>query len=375
MLRSLCVAFALLTLCAPASAQAPVPAPEAKADAAGLGVEAQIEPGVLPALSALGPGFLLHGAGAFVAGDRVAARRLLIIDAASLSLFLGASSVVALSGASRRLVGSMLPFVAAGGSVFMLGWLADIYAATTGGREVGAVNWATPLGAELSYRYVYDPQFEYRNFVYAQSDVRVGAFRLSPSAWLALDDDNQRIRLDSAYRAWGRTPTRKADDGSYLDLSHAYTLHRYPNDRFSVWTFEARVEGRLDLARIGKSLRGSFAEGQLGAGLELYDFDIPGVQFGDDSAGLLLARFAFGVYFGDSERRTGELQAYYDHRHDDYAAGLGVSGIGGGFLGHFGLEGHYFLSEHWGVTSLFEVGSAYIYGVGLRYRYKSRSAS
>lgn len=329
-------------------------------------------PGVLPVVAALGPGLVLHGAGAFVAGDRATAKRLLLLEGASLTLFFAASSVVALSGASRRLVGPMLPLVTAGGAVFMLGWMADIYAASTGGRAVSAVTWASPVEAELSYRYVYDPQFLYRNFTYAEATFRAGMLRVSPSGWFALDDENQRLRIDSATRVWGRTPQRKANDGSYLDLSHAYTLHRYASDDFAVWTFEGRVDGRLDLARVGPSLRGSFAEGQLGAGLELYDYDVPGARLGDDTAGLLLARFGFGVYFGDEVRRTGETLLYYDHRHDDYAAGLGVRGIGGGFLGHLGLQGHHFLCDEWGLTWLLEAGSAYIGGLGARYRYRPR---
>ncbi len=310
-----------------------------------------------------------------MAGDRPTAKRLLLLDGASLTLFLAASSVLALSGASRRLVGPTLPFVVTGGAVFMLGWLADIYAATTGGRDVGAATWVTPIGAELSYRYVYDPQFRYRHFAFAESSLRVGSLRVSPSAWLALDDDNQRVRVDAAYRTWGRTPRRTAMDGSYVDLSHAYTLHRYASDDFAVWTFEARLDGRLDLARIGRTLRGSFAEAQLGAGLELYNYDVPGAQFGDDAAGLLLARFGFGIYFGDGVRRTGEALLYYDHRHDDYAAGLGVTGIGGGFLGHVGARGHHFVSETWGVTWLVELGAAYVGGLGLHYRYKPKASA
>lgn len=332
------------------------------------------DPGVLPTLAALVPGFFVHGSGAFVARDRPAAKRLLIAGTAGFLLFLGGGSVVALSGASRRLMAPVLPIVALGGGVFFVSWLADIYAASTGGRDVGAARWIAPVSAELGYRYVYDPQFAYRNFSYGSVDLRADRLRVTPSAWIALDDANQRLRVDGAYRFHGRTPQRTARDGSYFDLSHALTWHRYPNEAFSVWTFEGRLDGRLDLARWGKSLSGSFAEGQVGAGLELYDFATPGASVSNDVSGVLLARFGFGVYFGDDADRTGEAQLYYDHRHDDYAAGLGVSGIGGGFLGHIGLSGHYYLSRSWGVSLLGEAGSAYLGGISLLYRLAQEGA-
>jgi hypothetical protein len=325
-------------------------------------------PGIWPTLAAIGPGFFVHGAGAFVARDRLAAKRLLIAGTTGFLLFLGGGSAVALSGASRRLMAPILPLVAMGGGVFFVSWFADIYAASTGGRDVGAARWIAPVGVELGYRYVYDPQFAYRNFSYASIDLRADRLRVTPSTWLALDEANQRLRIDAAYRFEGRTPRRQSRDGSYFDLAHALTWHRYPNEAFSVWTFEGRLEGRLDLARWGKSLSGSFAEGHVGAGLELYDFATPGAHVGNDASGLLLARFGFGVYFGDDADRTGEAQLYYDHRHDDYAGGLGVTGIGGGFLGHFGLSGHYYLSRSWGLSLLGEVGSAYIASASVLYR-------
>jgi hypothetical protein len=349
-----------------AHGEAQLPAPGAR--------NALPEPGLWPGLAALGPGFFVHGSGAFVARDRRAAKRLALAGAAGLVLFVGGGSVVALSGASRRLMAPILPLVTMGAGVFFVSWLADIYAATTGGRDVSAAQWISPVTAELGYRYVYDPQFAYRNFSYGAVDLRADRLRVTPSAWLALDDANQRLRVDSAYRFYGRTPSRSASDGSYFDISHALTWHRHPEQSFSVWTLEGRLDGRLDLARWGKSLSGSFAEGQVGAGLEFYDFATPGARVSNDVSGLLLARFGFGVYFGDDADRTGEAQLYYDHRHDDYAAGLGVSGIGGGFLGHFGLVGHYYLSRDWGLSLLGEVGSAYLGGISVLYRLAQEGA-
>ncbi len=319
-----------------------------------------------PTALALGPGFFVHGAGTFVAGDRRTGQRLLIAEAASLVAFLAAGSMLAATGASRKLVAVGLPIVATSVSLFMVGWFADIYGASTGGRDVTGTPQLARIDAELGYRYVYDPQFAYRNFIYARADLRVTRFRFSSSAWLGADDNNQRIRLDSAYRLWGRSMQRSTRDGSHTDLALGLTYHRYPDDGFAVYTPEWRVDGRLDLSHVGPSLRGAFVDGQLGYALELYAFEA--ASGGPDPFGMLLARFGFGVYFGDSALHTGEASIYYDHRHDDFAAGLGVRGIAGGFLGHLGLTAHRFFWPSWGAGLLIEGGSAIVAGLSLKYR-------
>ena len=105
----------------------------------------------------------------------------------------------------------------------------------------------------------------------------------------------------------------------------------------------------------------------MGGALELYDFHAARSRLENNAFGLLLARFGFGVYFGNGAR-SGEAQIYYDHRHDDFAAGMGVAGIGSGVLGHVGISGRYFFSPSWGVTALAELGSAVVVGASACYR-------
>jgi hypothetical protein len=331
-----------------------------------------LKPGVLAAGLAAVPGFLVHGSGAFVIGDRSTARKLVLSQAVGLTTFAGAGTLLVLSGSSRRLIGVIAPVTVAGFGLFVLGFLADVYAASTGGRDAHASDFVAPVEAELGYLHVADPQFAYGSFVTARSDLRAGAFRASPIAAVALDHDNQRFAVELAYRALGRTPKRAARDGSFLDLATGIIYHRFRPEGFAVITPEWHLTGRLDLARVGASLRGSFMEGQLGAGLELYDFDAKGSKLGDNAFSLLLMRFGFGTYFGDGGRNSGEAFVYYDHRHDDFAAGLGVSGIPAGILGHMGVRGHYFVTDSWGVSGLVEVGSALVTGLSLRYRQAQR---
>lgn len=334
-----------------------------------------LAPGPLAGAACAVPSFILRGSCAFATGDRATARRLAISEGVGISTLLAAGTLLAVTGTSRRLVGTLVPLAIGGFSVFMLGWLADVYAATTGGRTDRAARFVPELEGQLGYLYVHDPQFRYRNILSAQLDLRAGALRVSPAVHVAADDNNQRFGLELAYRAYGLTPRRAARDGSYADLVTGVRHHRYASDDFAVTTPEWSVQGRLDLARVGASLAGSFVQGELGAALELYDFAAPGSRVSDNATGMLLASFGFGVYFGDGEQRSGEAQVYYDHRHDDFAAGLGTQGIAAGILGHFGARGLYYVTREWGLSGVLELGAAVVSGLSLRYRWAPEEAA
>ena len=361
-MRALAVSLALLCALTPATVRAeqePQPQPAQQPEP---------EPSVWATGAALVPGVLLHGSGAFVTGDRRSAKVLVATQWIGFATMFVATGALAVSGASRKLVPALGPFIVTGFAAFNLPWLADIYAASTGGRLARAP--LSPAQGEwaFSYRHIHDPQFDYRNFVHGEANLWLGMLRATPSAWFALDDSNQRLRVELAPRILGSTPGERARDGSFFEPGGALTYHRYGDEGFAVWTGELSLDVRYDLARVGPSLRGSFVEASLGAGLEMYDFDVQGARLRDDLSAVGLARFAFGVYLGD-RLRGGELTLYYDHRHDDYAAGLGTEGVGGGFLGHVGTEGFYYVSREWGVSWGFEVGSAYIGWLGLRQRW------
>src|SRR5437868_629587 len=100
----------------------------------------------LAAGAAIVPGVLVHGSGARVVGKRVTAKKLAITGGIALGSALTSVALVALTGASRRVVG---PLAAAGVmsvGVFSTSLLADLYAvlAPEGGtgtplREVAPV--------------------------------------------------------------------------------------------------------------------------------------------------------------------------------------------------------------------------------------------
>ena len=64
----------------------------------------------------------------------------------------------------------------------------------------------------------------------------------------------------------------------------------------------------------------------------------------------------------------GEARVYYDHRHDGYAAGLILTGLGSGVAGHFGLDLRGYFSETFGLRLDAQVGSSQIVGLSLLIR-------
>src|SRR5205085_3063664 len=106
----------------------------------------------------------------------------------------------------------------------------------------------------------------------------------------------QRATLDAGWRLRG-APAHGGmiRDGSRLEARAALIAHRHGDDGFTLATVEGYLHGRVDLAAIDAAMAGAFADGDLGAGLEITDYDAHAVDVID----LVVARFGFGVYLGD----------------------------------------------------------------------------
>jgi hypothetical protein len=207
--------------------------------------------------------------------------------------------------------------------------------------------------------YVYDPQFAYRHFAIESLDVRLKSFHVQHAAALSPDDGNLRLRLLGGYR-----PFDPEDSPSFVEAQVGYAHHRFGPEGFSADTLELFALGRLDLEWLDPQLRGSFAE--LGAGVALRSvvYQLPGDDLREGEE-LLLGRFSFGFALDGA---GSELEAFYDHRHDDYAAGLEVSGLGSGVAGHFGLGARYFFDERWGLRAGAQIGSALLSSLSIVFR-------
>lgn len=318
--------------------------------------------------AAVVPGLLIHGSGNFVLGRKQTAGRLLLLQGVGIGLLGVGGAVIIGTGAARDYVGSGAALAILGGGLFTTSALADLYSVLAPQGGFGAdPGWVPILVTELGYRYVYDPQFAYRNFAVNRLDARVEQWRLSPSLWASPDDANQRFRTELAYRFVGPRPGSALDDGSFAEAELAFTEHRFGFEDFRLTTFEASVKARWDLATYDPYLAGSFLDFSLGLANQLHDFGP--VPDGVTSSRLLLGGFGFGVYLGKQQPLGGYVRVYYDHRHDGFAAGMLASGVGSGAIGHFGLDGVYYFARHWGVRADAQLGAAAVLGVSGLFRF------
>lgn len=335
-----------------------------------------------PPAVAVVPGVFVHGAGHWAAGDHDTARTLLVLEGIGAGSTLGGIIVLALSGASKRLVAPAALLMIGGVGLFSTTWFADVYGSATGGARGEDVATGSPLTVlpaietSLGYRYVYDPTFAYRSFVTTSLDARFGSIRLRPEGWFSTSHANERLRLLGAFRLSGprptsfdgRTITTPPIDGSFVDVETSVTRHAYPPERFTISSFEVGLGGRLDLRRIGRSLRGSFVDGGVGYGVANNTYALEGAP--SEVTDQLLARFGFGVYVGHPRPGGvyGETSIFYDHRHDGYAGGLKMSGLGSGVPGSFGARGLVWLGDDVGVSADAQAGSAVVLGLSILVR-------
>ncbi|MBE4750421.1 hypothetical protein G4177_19830 [Corallococcus sp. ZKHCc1 1396] len=319
----------------------------------------------LPVVVAVVPGLLLHGLGAWAAGDTATAKQLFAVEAVGLGL-LGAGLVpIALTGASRRTIGPLYAVSLTGAGLFSMSMLANLYAVTSPGLGQGKVpSTLPPLEFDLGYQYVGDATADYQNFFAVGAVARLSAVRLEASARLAPDEGNAWIRAGAAYRLWG-APERApgSGDGTALDVEGFATYHRYPTEGFTLGGGEVSLRGRYAMARLSPRMAGSFAEGSVGLSYQGYSY--PGEVADDNLHGQLLYTFGYGVWLGRGGPFRGEAMLYYDHRKDGLVGGL--RGRGGGIIGSFGLRGRVLLTDRWGVAAEAQAGGALMGRLSLVY--------
>lgn len=318
------------------------------------------------------PGFIAHGTGHFIYGRQKVARQLLMLEGAGLGLTLLGLGGLAVTGASSRTVAPFAISTIGGLGLFSTTFLADLYGVAMPDEARGRPLRRMPdVVTYAGVFYAYNPVFSYGTFARTGLDIRRGAWRLSPELSASPAGRNTIGRVEGAYRLTGpragadETPSR---DGSFVDLRAAYTHHAFGLEAVDLSTGEAQVRGRLDLERIGDSLSGSFAE--LGTGLALQSARVR--RLTSDASTLLLGRFGFGIYLGRRDRSRGEIQIYYDHRHDGLAGGLKMPGVGSGVGGFVGANASAFVRSGWGVLVDAQAGSALVAGISLAYRHGVR---
>lgn len=310
------------------------------------------------------PGVLLHGSGHFALGRQRTAGRLFAAEGLGLAMFLIGGGTLVGTGANRYLTGPAAGLGIAGIGLFSSSWLADVIGTAWPRHARGEPITRRPLvELELGYRAVHDLQFAYAHLLYHRLDLQRWGWRLSPSMWLALDDENARMRLEAAYRPWGPRSEVDAADGSYVELRTAVTHHRFAPEGFRTLTTELAARGRVDLWRFDADLAGQYAELELGVALQSFDYDRPALSLGTDNETLLLTRIAHGVYVGHPQHPWADVQVFYDHRHDTYVGGL--NGFAIGAPGFFGAQTRIYPLPQLGIRGEVALGSAVYGGVSL----------
>ncbi|WP_257462969.1 hypothetical protein [Archangium lipolyticum] len=318
---------------------------------------------VLPAVVSVVPGLFLHGLGPLVAGDTGTAKRLFLLEGAGFGLLAASGVPIAMSGASRRVIGPLYAVALTGAGLISISTLANLYAALSPAFSPGMVpQKLPPLELELGYQYADDPAFSYRHFVSLGAVARLERVRLEAGARLSPDDGNLRVRLGGAYRLLGAPDgERRGADGSSLDLELGALAHRYSIERFTLAGGEVFLRGRYDMARFSPRMAGSFAEMGVGMTVQRYVYAGP---TDDMLFEQLLFSFGYGVYLGRGGPFRGEAMLYYDHRKDDFPGGIKA---GGGVPGFVGLRGRVLLTERWGMAADLQAGSALVGRLSLVY--------
>ncbi len=364
-MRTAPLALALLLQASVASSAFPSPTapPAAAAAAARTPSPPRARSRLLPTAAAVVPGLVVHGTGHYALGEPKTGRNLLLMQGIGLGIFLAGGLTIVFTGASRYFVAPAATATIAGFGLFSTSYLADIYGTVS--TDSGAVRHAyrlpTTWETEMGYRRIQDPEFAYRDFLVERVSRRIGPLSLSPSGFFSTRGDTARYRIEAQYRLVDDTP----DDIRFVDLTFGLTHQRYRPEHFTRSGAELSLDTRYDLARLGPTLRGSFIELGAGYALARLDYNLSGVKVPRDLDHVLLGRIGFGVMLRGQSAPGSEALVYYDHRHDDYVAGLKLHGIGSGVIGHFGLATRWFFNDSVGVALDAQAGSAYLAGASL----------
>jgi hypothetical protein len=321
-----------------------------------------------PEIAAVFPGLIWHASGVWLQGRTLTAERLTLLEGAGIGGALLSGLALFATGAARHWVGSTALLGVAGAGTFLASFAANLYATWAPPDGFGASERALPLlEAGLGYSYVDDPVFRFHHFLTTRVDGRLGPWHGSARTATAPGQSNQRFELLFGYRVFGPGGGRagRATDGSYFEPQLGYSEHHFDASGFTSRVLEFEFAARLDSERLLPDVHGAYF--QLGAGWakQWIAYDLPGIGALDDTS-LLLAHVGFGIYLGHrapEPQQGGELELYYDHRHDGFAGGLKTPGIPSGPAGHFGLAGSYQLSRAWGLRAETEIGSAWVAGL------------
>ena len=307
---------------------------------------------------AIGPGLIVHGIGSWTVREKPAARMLLKSEIIAGGVVAVSGLLVGASGASPYSMPAV-PLLVAGSGLFLQSWFSDIYVAAGGSRIVARPRAMVPWSVELGTSWQHDAYRE-RALMRAGGNVWFGRVGASATALLDAGGDaklalgNVHVRLLGADATGG-----EALDNSRVIARAGTRIHVDDDDRTSQWTQEIEVSGRLDLERIDRAFRASFAELGVGIGAVRVKYSDVAREWSSE----LLGHFSWGAYLGG----RGEAKLFYEHTRDGLIGGF-PAGRAAGFLGHLGAAVDVRVWGPWAVRGEIAVGTAYLTTLAISYR-------
>lgn len=311
--------------------------------------------------AAIFPGAIVHGSGHWILGDRRTAKRLLVMEGMGLGLAaLGGIPLGITGGAGETLPGLALLVPAAG--FLLTSFASDVWGAAGGEGIAGTLAPPPALDVSAGWTFVGDPRVPFAHLATADATGWLGPAQLRLSGWYG--DGTWQTHAAAGLRVYGPRPGAPHGDTSAVDIMVAAAEERRTDQGLRIATGEAGVLARLDLARIGPSLRGTFATMGLGFGAERIRYTANDTA---DTSGLFTGRIGWGFVLGDLRTRALETELYYEHRRDTLAGGLTLHIPFNGFIGYVGA-----VTTAWhgrlGASARVEVGSAYVVSLAAHVR-------
>lgn len=317
----------------------------------------------LAAGAAIVPGVLVRGTGHWLVGERRTAKRLLVLEGVGLGLAaLGGIPIGVTGGAEETLPGLVLLVPAVG--LLFTSVAADVWGAAGGACIAGTPAPPPALDVAAGYTFVGDPHLPFANLATGAATVWRGPAHVRVSGWLG--DGTWQARAVAGWRVHGPRPGERPHDTSALDVTAAAAEERRADQGLRVATGEVGARARFDLARIGPSLRGTFATLGIDLGAERIRYTLGGTG-ASDTSGLFSGHVGWGFALGDGAERALETELYYEHRRDTLAGGLTPPLAYNGFIGYVGA-----VTTAWrgrtGVSLRVDVGSAYVVSLAAHVR-------
>ncbi len=328
------------------------------------------------------PGIVIHGAGHFVAGDRVSASRLLAMEGIGLA-GLGASLAVLVAvGGSSKPAPLYVPLAV--GSIGLLGtsFLADVAGTLNSGRGV----WPEPFllyGFRLRTGYggLFGSNHRFTHLAQLGAgwhghrwslggDVHVnpgGAYssyggQAGCVVWSPGIGNSERSATSPGGSFGGNLAV--VDPVTRLTLFIDTRYQDFTKDGFSALAVSGFGELRWNMVNMVPSMGNAWLLGRLGWGMDLLFFDAP--VRGDDGLPFLVADVGMGARFF----RLLSAEIAWRQRKGELPGGLVTSEGMSGFMGMIELLGRLVLARNWALLPGVRVGNGVFTWLSAEYSFR-----